>query len=341
MRPMRSRSRRGRRPAGPPRPAGSSSSPITGGPPTKRPARCMPPSRPATPRGPSTPMPRPGASTSGRSSCGTPWRPTTGRTDRDLGDLYDDASATATLVGDGSRAVSLAQRAIELVDAAPGADLDRERRARARERLGFAAWLAGDTATSIQLLEEAVALLDGTPPSTAQSRVLAGLAANLMLAGRSSDSIPVAERAIEHARTTGDRGIESRATGVLGVDRAYLGDIAGGIELLRRSLAMASPADDPLAVPRAYANLGSVLEMGGFVDEALEVSLAGAREHPGLRQRAQLPHIPRGQRSGLPHRARALPGGGRPARGQRRPGAARHRPDPPQRHPGPPGHPDR
>ncbi len=41
--------------------------------------------------------------------------------DRDLGDLYDDASATATLVGDGSRAVSLAQRAIELVDAAPGA----------------------------------------------------------------------------------------------------------------------------------------------------------------------------------------------------------------------------
>jgi tetratricopeptide (TPR) repeat protein len=101
--------------------------------------------------------------------------------DRDLGDLYDDASATATLVGDGSRAVTLSQRAIELVDAAPGADLDRERRARARERLGFAAYLAGDTATSIQLLEEAVALLEGTPPSTAQSRVIAGLAANLML----------------------------------------------------------------------------------------------------------------------------------------------------------------
>ena len=159
----------------------------------------------------------------------------------------------------------------------PAPTCDRERRARARERLGFAAWLAGDTATSIQLLEEAVALLDGTPPSTAQSRVLAGLAANLMLAGRSSDSIPVAERAIEHARTTGDRGIESRATGVLGVDRATLGDIAGGIELLRRSLAMASPADDPLAVPRAHANLGSVLEMGGFVEEALEVSLAGAK----------------------------------------------------------------
>ena len=211
----------------------------------------------------------------------------------------------------------------------PAPTCDRERRARARERLGFAAWLAGDTATSIQLLEEAVALLDGAPPSTAQSRVLAGLAANLMLAGRSSDSIPVAERAIEHARTTGDRGIESRATGVLGVDRAYLGDLAGGIELLRRSLAMASPADDPLAVPRAHVNLGSVLEMGGFVEEALEVSLAGAAEHPGLRQRAQLPHIPRGQRGDLPHRARTLPGGGRAARGQRRPGAPRHRPDPP------------
>ena len=156
---------------------------------------------------------------------------------------------------------------------------DRERRARARERLGFAAWLAGDTATSIQLLEEAVALLDGTPPSTAQARVLAGLAANLMLAGRSSDSIPFAERAIENARTIGDRASSRARTGMLGVDRAYLGDIAGGIELLRRSLAMASPADDPPAVPRAYVNLGCVLEMGGFVEEALEVSLAGAREH--------------------------------------------------------------
>jgi DNA-binding CsgD family transcriptional regulator/tetratricopeptide (TPR) repeat protein len=196
--------------------------------------------------------------------------------DRDLADLYDAASTAATSVGDAARAVMLARRAIELVDGAEDAADDRERRARAREQCGRAAWLAGDTATSIELLEQAVGLLEGTPPSTRQARVLAGLAQNLMLAGRSAESVGFAERAIDSARTVGDPGIESRAMNVLGVDRATLGDIAGGIDLLRRALAIAIPADDPTEVPRAYANLGSVLEMGGFVEEALEVTLAGA-----------------------------------------------------------------
>ena len=196
--------------------------------------------------------------------------------DRDLGDLYDAASAAATLVGDAARAVNLARRAIEIVDAADGSDGDRERRAMARERYGTASWLAGDTATSIRQLEEALELLADVPPSTVQARVLAVLAANLMLAGRSGESVPFAERAIESARKIGDQAIESRGMSILGVDRATLGNIAGGIDLLRRSLAIASPADDPTSIPRAYANLGSVLEMGGFVEEALEVSLAGA-----------------------------------------------------------------
>ncbi|HEV8403171.1 MAG TPA: AAA family ATPase [Candidatus Limnocylindrales bacterium] len=197
-------------------------------------------------------------------------------TDRDLADLYDAASSAATLVGDAGRAVTFARRAVDLVDDVDGTGGDRERRARAREQCGRAAWLAGDTATSIKLLEEAVDLLDGTPPSTRLARVLAGLAQNLMLAGRSGESVAFAERAIETARAIGDAGIESRAMNVLGVDRATLGDIAGGIDLLRRALAIALPADDPTEVPRAYANLGSVLEMGGFVEEALEVTLSGA-----------------------------------------------------------------
>jgi DNA-binding CsgD family transcriptional regulator/tetratricopeptide (TPR) repeat protein len=197
-------------------------------------------------------------------------------TDRDVGDLYEAASAAATMVGDAARAVSLARRAVEIVDATAVPDGDRERRAMAREGLGVASWLAGDTATSIRMLEEAVELLDGMPPSTGQARVLAGLAANLMLAGRSADSAPIAERAIECARTIGDQGIESRALNVLGVDVATLGNIADGIDLLRRSLEIASPDDGPTIIKTAYTNLGTVLEMGGFVEEALEVSLAGA-----------------------------------------------------------------
>ena len=203
--------------------------------------------------------------------------PAAGRpTDRDLADVCDAASAAATLVGDGSRAVDLARRALELVDGAPDSDGDRERRARARERLGLASWLAGDTATSIRLLEEAVDLFEGTPASTDQARVLAGLAANLMLAGRSSESVPFAERAVEHARAIGAPIIESRALSVLGVDSAALGDIAGGTELLRQSLAIATAAGDPTEIARGHVNLSTVLELGGFVEEALDVSLAGA-----------------------------------------------------------------
>ena len=198
--------------------------------------------------------------------------------DRDLVGLFDAASASAILVGDASRAVDHAQHALDLIDtiATSEADTDRERRARARERLGNAAWLAGDTATSINALEEAVALLDGTPASTIRARVLAGLAANLMLAARAAESIPFGREAMEMAQAIGDQAIESRAMSILGVDLATLGDIGGGIELLRGSVALANPADDPTIVPRAYANLGTVLEMGGFVEEALEVALVGA-----------------------------------------------------------------
>ena len=134
---------------------------------------------------------------------------------------------------------------MSIVDATAGTDeIGRQRRARARERYGFAAGLAADTATSIEQLEEAVALLEGTGPSVDRA-VLSGTAANLMLAGRASESMPFAEQAIEYAprdRQAGDRVALPRG---LGVDRANLGGIGGGIELLRRSLALATPTDDP------------------------------------------------------------------------------------------------
>ena len=318
--PTPARSRRGRPAAARRRPAGSWSSPTTGRRPRNRPGRCTPRSGPATRRGRSTPTPRRRASTSARSSCGTSCPRRDRPTDRDLADLFDSASVG----GDRHRR--------RRPGGQPRPQGDRARRRRARRgrpprsdgrapASGSASpsWLAGDTATSIQLLEEAVDLLEGTPPSTEQARVLAG-------PGREPDARRTAAR-VRPVRRARDRdrardrrpGIESRAMNMLGVDRASLGNIAAGIELLRRPLAIAKPVDDPTELPRAYANLGSVLEMGGFVEEALEVSPRGRRAHAALRQRAQLPDLPRGQRRGHADRAGAIPGGGRPARAPRCP----------------------
>jgi ATP/maltotriose-dependent transcriptional regulator MalT len=188
--------------------------------------------------------------------------------DRDLGDLYVAASAMVALVGDPSRAVTLAERAIDELDqSTDSASL--ARRATARERLGRAAWLAGDGARSIAALEEAAAMLRDAPPSIEQARVQAGLAANLMLAGRLAESQPVAERAIEIARAVGSQEIEAHALSTLGVDRASLGAIREGIALLERSLEMASAIGDATTIGRAFANLGTVRQMGGDLEGAL------------------------------------------------------------------------
>ena len=194
--------------------------------------------------------------------------------DRDLGDLFDAASAMVALVGDPSRAVVLAERAVDEMDrvAGPG---NLARRATARERLGRAAWLAGDGARSISTLEEAAAMLRDTPPSIEQARVQAGLAANLMLAGRVAESSPVAEAAIEIARAVGSAEIEAHVLSTLGVDRAWLGAVRAGTELLERSLEMASAIGDATTIGRAYANLGTVRQMGGDLEGALATYRAG------------------------------------------------------------------
>lgn len=206
-------------------------------------------------------------------------------TDRDLGDLFDGASAMVAMVGDPSRAVGLAERAIQELDRLTG-DANLERRAAARERLGRAAWLAGDGALSISALEQAVALLEDAQPSIAQARVQAGLASNIMLAGRVRESQPIAERAVAIARAIGARDVESHALSTLGVDRGSLGAVGEGIELLESSLGMALDMAEPTAIGRAYANLGTVRQMGGDLEGALATYVEGidaSRTHGNVR----------------------------------------------------------
>jgi len=196
--------------------------------------------------------------------------------ERDLGDLHDAASAAATAIGDASRAVGLARRAVELIDGAAGPDGDLERRARARERYATASALAGDEATSLRLLQEAVELLENAPPSVGHARALAGRARQLSQVGRSAEALVLAERAIESARSIGHQGIESRAMRTMGTVIAEGGNLGGGIELLRQSLALAGHDDDPTEMHTGYNVLSGVLDGAGRVEESVEIALAGA-----------------------------------------------------------------
>ena len=136
-----------------------------------------------------------------------------------------------------------------------------------------------------------------------------------MLAGRSRDRSRSPSAPSRAPGPSATAGIESRALNILGRrprrPRRH-----------RRpaSSCCGSPWRSPIrsttrsSVPRAYANLGTMLEMGGFVEEALEVSLAGAESTERYGSELSFRDLPRGQRGADAHRAGPLPGGGGPAR---------------------------
>ncbi len=199
----------------------------------------------------------------------------------DLGALYLAAAEATMLAGDAVRAVTLARKATLLFDERD-ADQDPSHRARAREILGRAAWMSGDTDASIDVLREAVGLLEGQPVSTVHGRVLAGLAANLMLAGREREAAGIALRAIQLAEKLGADDVRAHASVTLGVCEATFGDLDTAITRLRDATALAERIREPTAVGRGYACLGTVLEMAGELDASIEISLAGVEANRRL-----------------------------------------------------------
>jgi DNA-binding CsgD family transcriptional regulator len=211
--------------------------------------------------------------------------------DIDLCGLLEAAGTAAALGGDPARALRQCREAIAVADKADDAGGVRERRARVRLRLASAAQVAGDTETSISTLEEALRLLEDGPPTRARARVIERLAANLMLAGRSAESLPLAERAIEeahHAETTSDDAIgldgsdvlsptmiEANALATLAVARVQTGDVEAGLETARRACELAAEVDDPWVALRAHANHGTILETAGRLEDALAANAEG------------------------------------------------------------------
>ena len=183
------------------------------------------------------------------------------RAGRDRVDLLAAAAGVARFT-DPTRAVDNARAALALVDA----EAEPVRAGLLYERLGRYAWIAGRGAASIEAHRTAVSLIPADPPSAARARVLAGLAAILMLQRGYGESRVVADEAVAMARTTGSRQIEGHALNTRAEDRVHEGEIDEALADMAEAQRIARETANLDDIGRAYANIIDVLEVSGRLE---------------------------------------------------------------------------
>jgi DNA-binding NarL/FixJ family response regulator len=186
--------------------------------------------------------------------------------------LHHEASLAAIVSGRPDRGVEFARVAANLVDRKREPD----RWAAASERLARAMWGSGAMDEALAMLEGTAAMLEETEPTPVRARVVAALAGAHMLRGEHTLAITAARLAIDLAHQVASPVAEAHALNTMSTSMALLGDTAEGLRVLRQAftqtLALPDAHDD---VGRAYANLSSVLLIGGQPEESFEVAMAG------------------------------------------------------------------
>lgn len=181
------------------------------------------------------------------------------------------AAETAGLIGEYRAAVDLGRLALAAVD--PRADPGQA--AALHERQRWYLWEAGDREAAAAAVAEAERLIGTDPPSATRARILAHHAGILMLSGRFAESVPIAENAIEVARSVGSASDEALALGILGWDLALLGRVDEGIERLRAGLAIADELGGTEGIALGATNLAVLLDRVGRTPDALDEAASG------------------------------------------------------------------
>ena len=140
--------------------------------------------------------------------------------------------------------------------------------------LSWAAWTHGDREHALATLRGAVAELKEEPLSRAKVGVLFELGRVSAIAAE-PDAVAAAGDALEAAREIGERDLEARTLNSLGLARLNDGD-PGGLDDLRRSLALAQEIDSPFDVCRAYVNIASETFSFGELEESFQLHVTGA-----------------------------------------------------------------
>jgi class 3 adenylate cyclase/tetratricopeptide (TPR) repeat protein len=115
-------------------------------------------------------------------------------------------------------------------------------------------------------LARAWALLEDAPPSHAKANVLMNIALKNMLASNHAEAVETGRRAFQPADQLGIDRLKAATLNIIGVARAGLGE-REGIADIERAAEIASEANAPFEVARAYNNLASVHWLVGDVQE--------------------------------------------------------------------------
>lgn len=184
------------------------------------------------------------------------------------------AEVTYLLDGGLARAIDLAVEAERVIDP----KVNPIRAGIIAERLGTYLQMAGRGHEAIAAVERAIALIPADPPSSERARALATLAGMLMLFSRNRESEERSREAIEVARTVGDQSAEAHALVTLGTVEGSTRRIDEGVAHILRGRAISEEERAVNDTLRSYANLSTILDMSGRLEEAVVDALAGSEQ---------------------------------------------------------------
>ena len=182
------------------------------------------------------------------------------------------AAHVAELAGRADRALALAERALESVDAAD----DPTTAALIHERIARYMWMNRRAFDDIIVHNEAAAdLVPATPPTRERALIEAAFAQQLMVHDRTDDALVWADAAIASARAVGDRVVEGHARNSRGAALGQTGAIDEGLADLYLALDIAMESKSWPDVARAYVNISGELEAASRFEEALAIAQTG------------------------------------------------------------------
>ena len=189
----------------------------------------------------------------------------------DRGALLARAAECAELSGEPVRAIELGRAAIDSLTG----EADPERIAGLQNRLRWYVWDSGDRAGAAAAVSQTLRELPASDQSTGRARALAQHAGILMAAGDFEASSRAALDAIALGLRLGARAEVALARGILGWDRAILGDVDAGIADLRDAANIAEEIGSIEGMALGATNLAALLDRVGRSADSLEAARAG------------------------------------------------------------------